>query len=528
MYQGKFNNKGKGESPAEKRLPEKTPPVTPAPQPSPEPEGPDILPFMQTGKASEAPVPTPSPEPQQPAKKSRKGPRTGSLIFYTLYILFLLGFAASLYFAHRQLEKWLTDYQASQPTEKLEQVLNEYFTHPDWAAIYDLAGIEDTLYEGRDAFAAYMEARVGDQPLTCRETSMGLSGDKKYLLKLGTENIASFCLVSREDPQTGILHWELGDVEVCFSRNEDVTILIREGQTAFVNGVALDESHIIKTHSLTADTHLPPNVYAHRSYTLTLSGLLVEPVVTVVNRAGESQEVTYLTESDLYQTAPVDVAGEISRDEEKAIQDAIKTYAKYLVGEADAEDLAKYFDTASELYRSFSGMELWMEEVETYRITSCAVTEFCRYGEKAISARVNLTLSATPEEGDPQVFTIGSTFFFELQRGRWLCIGSTDVPILTPTGTVRLTFLLDGQVLLDDFLDPDAGFIPVPMVSSRGEQEFAGWYRMDTAPDGTVTMTQVLGPGENGIVPIPEGFIPEPMTLYGLFAEAATETEVTE
>ena len=516
MYQGKFNSRAK-----EDPLSQETRVIPQAPDAAS--EGPEIPPFMQTG--SKPAAPQPSGENQ---KKKRWKPRTGSLIFYTLYILFLLGFAAGLYFADRQLEQWLTDYQAAQPTEKLEQVMNEYFTHPDWAVIYDLAGMEDTLYEGRDAFAAYMEAKVGSQPLTFKETTMGLSGDNKYLLKLGAENIGSFCLIRREDPRTGIPTWELGDVIIHISRNEDITVQIREGQTAWVNGVALDESHIVKTHSLLADRYLPPNVYAHRSYTLTLSGLLVEPEITVTDSSGNALPVTYLAEEDLYRTPPVDVTVEITKDEEKAVQDAVKAYAKFLVGAADPEDLAKHFDTASPLYRAFSSMEPWMEDVKTYRITSCTVAECCRYGDKFFSVRVDLAMNATPKDGDPEIFRISSTFFFELQRSRWLCIGSTNEAILAPTGTIRLTFLLDGNLLTDCFWDPASGAVPVPMVSNRGGQEFAGWYRMDTAADGTVTMTQVLAPGENGLTALPEGFSPEPMTLHGLFTEPTTETEVTE
>lgn len=542
MYRGKFNAKGRGSSRPEDTLPEEelqpvpdpediprdddTPPAPPAEE---ELEGPDILPFMQPGGKKSAPAPQPAEQKPAPKKKPvRHGSRTGTLIFYTLYVLFVLFFAAGIFFASRRLDAWLISYQASQPTEKLEQVFNELFADPDWGIIYDQAGIEDTAYEGKDAFIAYMEARVGDNELTCVETSIGLSGDKKYLVRLGSENIASFQLVSNEDPSTGIPLWELGEVEVFFTRNEDVTILIREGQTACVNGVALDDSHIIREDSLQADAYLPPNVYSHRSYTLTLSGLLVEPQVTVLNKSGEALEVTYQAETDHYQTAPVDVRGEIEKDLEKTVLDAVRNYALYRIGKFDMENLSGHFDTASELYSSFAGMEPWMEDVKSHKFTTALTTDYCRYSDTAFSVRVDVTLSATPDEGDAQAFRIHSIFFFEKQRDKWLCIGSTTENVLQPTSSVRMVFMLDDTVLLDGFFDSAASEITVPMLSQPQGKVFTGWYRMDTAADGTVTMTCVLEPGENGTVTIPQGLFLEPMTLYALYEDVTTETEVTE
>ena len=115
--------------------------------------------------AQEAPVQT---------KKQKKGPRVGSVIFYTIYFLFILAFFGATYLGLQWLHGWLSDFEAAQPTLKAEQVFQEVFTDPDWGALYESAGAKDSPYEGKEQYVAYMEEKVGDSKLTYMETSAGL------------------------------------------------------------------------------------------------------------------------------------------------------------------------------------------------------------------------------------------------------------------------------------------------------------------------------------------------------------------
>ena len=88
------------------------------------------------------------------------------VIFYTLYFVFILIFFIALYLGLQWVHGWLTDYELAQPTVKAEQVFQEVFTDPDWGALYESAGAKDSPYEGKEEYVAYMEAKVGDTPLT--------------------------------------------------------------------------------------------------------------------------------------------------------------------------------------------------------------------------------------------------------------------------------------------------------------------------------------------------------------------------
>lgn len=486
-------------------------------------------------------------EEAEPLPSPVRGNRTGTLIFYTLYILFVLGFALSLFSASRRLNDWLTDYQLSQPTDKRDQVFGEYFADPNWPAVYAAAGIEDTAFEGEAAFTAYMEALVGSEELSWVETSTGLSGNKKYFVKLGEESIASFLLVSEVDAITGLPRWELGGMDTYFHRGQSITVLIRDGQTAYVNGVALDESHTVRVDASLASRYLPTGIYPDRSYTLTLSGLLMEPEITVRDEDGLEVTVHYEEARDLYFTdAPV-YPTEIPDGYLRAVTDAAEAYAGYLLGEEGAEEIFdQHFDRTTDASRQILTSGPLDQEDVGYEYVEETVTDFHQYAEDLFSVRVSLLFHLTdppadPEDPDdkkkdeeeaptdePEEYRVEHTLFFRYRDGSWVCIGLTQEEAPVEGSRVKITFVMDDVVISDYYYDTDLRSMTVPLVSAPEGRLFAGWYREETAPDGSTALIPVFQPDASGTV-ILSGELPlEPMTLYALFEDATIETEVTE
>ena len=126
------------------------------------------------------PVAQPQPEPAPRAKRSWKG----TLIFYLCCLIFVFVFYVGAFIGLNFLKDWLVKFEAAQSTVKCQEVFDQLFADPDWEALYELAGMEAGSYEGVEAFASFMDAKVGDSELTYLETSAGLSGDKKYVRRL--------------------------------------------------------------------------------------------------------------------------------------------------------------------------------------------------------------------------------------------------------------------------------------------------------------------------------------------------------
>lgn len=466
------------------------------------------------------------PVTQTVPEKHRKGPRLGGVIFYTLYFMFILVFFVATFFGLQWLQGWLADYQAAQPTTKSQEVFDQLFSHPDWGALYDAAGIEDTPYEGKEQFVSYMENKVGDATLTFKETSAGLSGDKKYFVLLGDEKIASFTLSGQTAAITDIPDWELGSVELFFDRSETFYIQNVDGHTVEVNGVPLDDSHVIQIATTAAAERLPIGVTGTSTCTQEISDLMAVPTVTIFDKSGKSMEVSYDAEAHTF-TEQTE-ANTISDSEREAALNAAKTNCLFMIEKASKADIAKYFDTSSDVYSVIVNLgNLWVQDNNGYRFTKEEVSDYARYSDDLFSAHVVLNLNVTRKDGTTKDFGYDQTLFFRKQdTGKWLVYDATNADVNAPVGKVRLTFMNGDTVLSSEFVKTDATELDTPLVSAPEGKVFIGWYRIDKYDKGT-TYTMVFDPDENGHVAIPNGTTLEPMTLYALF-ETPSGTDATE
>lgn len=539
MYQGKFDSKNKKTAVDVSQLvaQRNSAPSQEQPQRQPVRENPPRTnpartqqPTRQQNVRQSQPTRQPSgkrpPVTQTVPEKHRKGPRLGGVIFYTLYFMCILVFFVATFFGLQWLQGWLADYQAAQPTTKSQEVFDQLFSHPDWGALYDAAGIEDTPYEGKEQFVSYMENKVGDATLTFKETSAGLSGDKKYFVLLGDEKIASFTLSAQTAAITDIPDWELGSVELFFDRSETFYIQNVDGHTVEVNGVPLDDSHVIQIATTAAAERLPIGVTGTSTCTQEISDLMAVPTVTIFDKSGKSMEVSYDAETHTF-TEQTE-ANTISDSEREAALNAAKTNCLFMIEKASKADIAKYFDTSSDVYSVIVNLgNLWVQDNNGYRFTKEEVSDYARYSDDLFSAHVVLNLNVTRKDGTTKDFGYDQTLFFRKQdTGKWLVYDATNADVNAPVGKVRLTFMNGDTVLSSEFVKTDATELDTPLVSAPEGKVFIGWYRIDKYDNGT-TYTMAFDPDENGHVTIPNGTTLEPMTLYALF-ETPSGTDATE
>ncbi len=518
MYQGKFDNKHKKTSVDVHELVEQRNAVpqkkkkAAAPAPVQEIEAP----VKKQKKAA------PQPEPPVPEKK-KNGPRMGGVVFYTFFFMFILLNFVGVFFGLKWLQNWLVDYEAAQPTVKGQQVFDELFADPDWAALYDLSNTEDSLFEGKDAYVAYMEEKVGGEKLTYWQTSAGLSTDKKYVVQLGDEKIAYFTLTGEQTNITDIPDWQLGTVDLIITRDDSIRIQKMDGHTAYVNGIPLDDSYTIQIASTSAEDYLPIGLTGVRMCTQQVTGLMAPPVVTVLDKDGNNMEVTYDPETNCYTEQ---TESNTMPDEHKELAlEAVKTYCKWMIEEINNRGaIAKYFDPSSDAYKNIVSVqyERWMQDHNGYKFTDESVTDYAMYGDSIFSVRVSLALKVTRTDGTVRTFDFDQALFFNKKdSGKWLCYAMTNVDVSQPRGEVRLTFMDGSQVLTTGFYDTDASNLTVPTLSAPEGKVFAGWALRGVDEDGRTTLTIVFQPDSNGKVNIPEGTVLEPMVLEAFFQDAA-------
>ena len=458
-------------------------------------------------------------ENQKTQAPRKKGPRMGGVIFYTIYFLFIFVFFIGVLGVLNWLYGWLEAYEGAQPTVKCQQVFDELFGNPDWAQLYRLAGVEDTDFEGVNEYVSYMENKVGGQELNFVETSAGLSGDKKYIVRLGTEKLATFTLTGQGERITDIPDWQLGDVELFFSRNNSIQIKKLENHVAYVNGVPLDDSYTIQIASTKADELLPVGTPSVRTSIQRIDGLLAVPQIVVYDETGTSQvEVVYNADTDTYEE--MNDAIVISDEERAAVFGALEAYSGFMINASGSRaGVAKYFDGSSSTYSDIikMGSELWMNSDNGHEFQNEEILGYTKYSDSLFSVRASLNMHVKCKDGTEKDYGVTESMIFIKKNGNWVCSEMTNADITQPVGQVRLTFCdASGKTISSDFYDTDASMLTTPTIPAPEGKTFSGWSRIDVGEDNTSTWTIVFNPDENGNVYL-NGATLEPMTLYPLF-----------
>ena len=550
MYKGKFDQKSKKSSTDIREIvsqrnaaPAPEAPAPKKPAPVKKPQEPEILRKEAPKKAQPAPAPKaaepvkkqPAEQPKQVKKetKKKKGPRIGGVIFYTLYFLFILLFAVALLFGLNIVKNWLITFEYAQPDLKAQQVFTELFSDPNWGELYDTAGIQDTAYEGKEEFMVYMDTRMGTEELTYLETSAGLSGDKKFVVRLGEEKVASFTLTDKNKTQatgnalkdmTVIPDWQFKAVELFFDREATYNIRLVDSHTAYVNGVALDENFTISEATTKVETYLPEGATGAAVITQQISGLMTMPTVTITDKDGNDVAVTYDEATRTFAETTVTTA--ITPQQEQVALAAARVATLWMIKEVtDRSEVAKYFNTSYDAYKNivnFKRDDLIVQDYNGYQIVNESVTKFTSYSEDLFSVLVNLDLNITRTNGTIKNFNYHQSLVFQKNdKGEWLVVAATNEDVSEPVGKVRLTFMNGDEQLYSNFFYTDANKVITPVISAAPNQVFSGWARRDVGEDGTITLTIIFQPDPTtGEVKLPEGTTLEPMTLYAYFQDA--------
>lgn len=527
MYHGKFDAKAKGQSaPGEtlenilkerdeaiaRKAAKKAAKAAPAPTKAP------------AKKAAKAPAekkakPEVVAENQKAQAPKKTGPRMGGVIFYTLYFLFIFVFFVGVFVGLNWLNGWLKAFEAAQPTVKSQQVFDELFSDPDWGQLYRLSGSQDSDFEGASEYVAYMENKVGDQQLNFVETSAGLSGGKKYIVRLDNERLATFTLTGQGEHLTDIPDWQLGEIELFFNRNKSVQIKKLENHVAYVNGVPLDESYTIQIASTKADELLPAGTPRVRTSIQRLDGLLAEPQIVVYDETGANQvPVVYNPDTNTYEEMTDAIV--ITDEERNAVWGALESYSGFMINASGARaGVAKYFDGNSTAYKDIikMGGELWMNSDRGHQFLDKEIHGYTKYSDSLFSVRASLRMHVLCKDGTEKDYNVTMSMIFIKKNGNWVCNEMTNADITLPVGQVRLTFCdANGQVISSDFYATDAPMLTTPTVTVPEGKTFSGWSRIDVDENNTSTWTIVFEPDETGNVYM-NGTTLEPMTLYPLF-----------
>lgn len=487
---------------------------------------------QQQRPAAQRPAQPKAPQPRRQVENEavlqKRGPRTGSMVFYGFYFGLILVFFVGIFITLNWLNGWLGKYEAAQPTIKCQQVFDQLFANPDWAQLYRLAGDPtgtgtnkyDTQFEGQDAFVRYMTEKVGSQQLSYVETSGGLTG-KKYLVRLGTEKLASFTLLGQQENIIDIPDWQLGEVELFLNRNQSIKIRKMENHVAYINNNPLSDDYTIQIASTKADERQAAENRIRTSIQ-EVDGLLTTPELLVYDQTGAPIEVRYNADSGMFEEQISAIA--ITDEERSAVFGALEAYAGFMINASGSRAaVAKYFDGGSQTYNDIVKMngELWMNADRGHDFLNEEIMGYTKHSDTLFSVRASMVMHVKNKDNTEKDYNVTQSMYFQYKNNKWVCTEMTNEDITAPVGEVRLSFYdLAGNQLSSDFYSTGIKSLTTPVVTAPAGKVFKGWATVETNDQGQKTWNVVFQPDEMGNVTFPDGYNLVPMKLYPLFQNA--------
>lgn len=460
----------------------------------------------------------PASQEKKRKKRSAKGNRTLTIVFYTVYCVLVAVIVTGLFLANQRLEGLLVEYESSHLSTRTEGVFRDHFASPDWTALYSRTGLSDTAWEDSAAFTAYMESAIGGESLSMAYAGSDPAGGHQYLLTQGENMIGWFTMIDRAPTGAAFPDWQLGQLHLDYRYGEAVTIQKPENATVYVNGAVLTDRETVCILSPLAGDFLPEGIRGPRTHIQYLDGLMVEPRITAADADGNTLEVIYDEARDLYIVGAE--ADSITDAEYRLALDAAKTYAMYQLKKISTYEMDGYFDVHCDGWTAISSAEPWMQESPAARCEwgQETMTGYRRYGEEVFSVHVLLPVSVPLADETIAHFQVDHTFVFRFQDGNWKCISLTDTDNSREMRAVRITYMLGDTVLYTNFHADDTAFLEPPTISAPAGKEFAGWFLREHADNGSYNYTLVFGPDQTGPISVDNPL--EPMTLYALFKDA--------
>lgn len=351
------------------------------------------------------------------------------LVLIICWVVALAALAAAL-FVVRGL---LADYESVQPKYVAEEIFEKYFLSADYAAIIKHSDLGDSIYETDEELAEFLVALTDGKELSYHNISSGMdTGSSKYIVKYTEgENdikIGSFTLRKTEEKsKKGFAKYALDSFELFYPSEVSVSVKVTKGAVPHINGVPLDESHIVEDdipHE--SCNHMPEGVDGIRYTLYTLEGLVNEPNVTVYGAEGNEIPLTFDGAEGCYVTDIVyDEA--LAAEQTEHVVAAAQTFATYMQNDCTLGKLNPYFERGTVLYNSIRSTLQWaVIDHDSYHFEDVEASEFYRYDDSTFSCRVKMTHVLKRKRLEDYRDTMDATFYLREVNGTYLVYDRTN------------------------------------------------------------------------------------------------------
>ena len=306
--------------------------------------------------------------------------------FWKIYIGAVGGFLVLLAIALCLLWGVLSDYEQSLPRSVVEKAFATYIQTGKFSELFESQGVSFE-FEDKENVINYLKENCTDE-LSFYKTVETENGEK-YAVKSGEEKVLTLSVEKTgEETKFGFAKYGIKTVETNSSVGK-IVIKAPKDYEVKVNGKSVAKSYITET-DIKSDTfeYMPENVNGIYYDKYIINGLMFEPAVSAF-WDGKETTVNFDAQAKEY------VATALNNDElQQEINDysvsAVKAYAAYLQEDGSLQEVRKYFDTSSLVYKKIQSNQMWVLDHNGCYFRNIETSEFYSYTQSVVSCRIKM------------------------------------------------------------------------------------------------------------------------------------------
>lgn len=347
------------------------------------------------------------------------------LIGWCIVLTVVLGIG--LGFFYNFLKNYQKEYEATRPHFLMDEVIT-VFSEENIDELFEMVEtVEVDEYEVGDTLLPTLKKYLAAEEVSyCEKEGEYFEERPVYLVKIKEEPFAVVRIVKQEETaRFGLPKWQLGNVEILLSSNEDMCIYVPDTITVTINGKSVDSQPLME-EGIEEDyvTYMGgyAEVPAMKKYSL--AGTYGELDMVATNIFGESAEIIFNEEDNSYHVA-FGTSADLTQEVQEYVVQFVKDYAMYCSNDAGYSSLDKYFPKGSALLDGIkSNRRDWYDYHHRPEIKNDKLVSLTAYTQEAFSARVYLEqYMYVPYSGKTEIVVTDIEVFFAKIEGKWKVAG---------------------------------------------------------------------------------------------------------
>lgn len=271
-------------------------------------------------------------------------------LFYKIYFSVVALFLVVLTVALFSLHSWLKSYEAAQPINLINNIIENHLKAGDIAYLQKNCGLEISPYETDNNLNTFVENEISGKTLAAVVSAKRPDGcDAAYTVKANDKKLLNIYLKKESGATSFLPTYAVLNSELDNSFYKSISITMPQNAEITVNGISLDNK-LRKNGEISEFTKkYLDGEKTEKPQTATIEKLLSDNVTVTAKLDGKETDVS---KNDNTYSVHQYIDGAIKQKIQNVATGGSKAYAGYMQTDATLSDVAAYFDTSCDFYKN--------------------------------------------------------------------------------------------------------------------------------------------------------------------------------